>query len=234
MTAEPSQIGRILAERFCMAGCRAIKRIALRSKPIPGGMRCQGEAPDGWGSGIRSNARRLRRSWNERPTTSSSFSKARNCAIASLPTGMMSRGRKKIDFIIHPGRAIPDLVRRRHSVAARGRLAGKAAADRGKINPRANLHFIQMTEFVEPSEECAASRPGERLAQNRLSHPRRLADEHHLAEDRSAGNGRRQHPRAAPALEQSGDVLIQQLLCARRGTHHNRSPITGGRTRKSD
>lgn len=93
---------------------------------------------------------------------------------------------EKINFIIHPGRAIPDLVRRRNAISTRGRLAGKAAADRGEVNPRAHLHFIQMTEFIEPAEECAASRPGERFAQNRFSYTRRLTHEHHLAEDRSA------------------------------------------------
>ncbi len=131
---------------------------------------------------------------------------------------------QKIDFIIHPRRAIPDLIRRRNAVAARGRLARKAAADRGEVSPRAHVHFTQMTKFIKPTEEGAASRPGERLAQNRFSYTRRLTDEHHLAEDRSAGNRRRQHPRAAPTLEQARDMLIQQLLSARCQAHCSRSP----------
>ena len=131
---------------------------------------------------------------------------------------------QEIDFIIHPARAIPDLVRHRNAVAARGRLAGKAAADRGEVNLRAHLHFTQMTEFIEPTEERAASRPSERLAQNRFSYSRRLTDEHRLAEDRSAGNRWRQHPRAAPTLEQAHDMLIQQLLSARCQAHCSRSP----------
>lgn len=131
---------------------------------------------------------------------------------------------QEIDFIVHPGRAIPDLIRRRHPVAAGGRLAGKAAADGGKINPRANLRFIQLTEFVEPSKERAPSRPGKRPAQDRLPDPWRLTDEHHLAEDRSARNGRRQHSRAAPALKQSGDVVIEQLPGVRARTYGHDNP----------
>jgi hypothetical protein len=116
---------------------------------------------------------------------------------------------EKIDFIIHPAGAIPDFIRRRNAVAARGCLAGEAAADRCKINPRAHLCFVQMTELVEPPKEGAASRPGERLAQNRFPDARCLADEYYLTENRSAGNWRGQHPRAASALEQARDMLIQ-------------------------
>ena len=108
---------------------------------------------------------------------------------------------QKVDFIIHPARTIPNLIRRRNPVAVRGRLAGKTAADGGKVNPRAHLRFTQMTEFFEPTEERAASRPGEWLAQNRFSDTGGLTEEHHLAEDRSAGNRRRQHPRATAALK---------------------------------
>ena len=116
---------------------------------------------------------------------------------------------QKIDFIIHPARAISDFIRRRNAVATRGCLAGEAAADRGEVNPRAHLRFIQMTELAEPPKERAASRPGEGLAQNRFSDAGRLADEHHLTENRSAGNWRGQHPRAASTLEQARDMLIQ-------------------------
>lgn len=116
---------------------------------------------------------------------------------------------QKIDFIIHPARAISDFIRRRNAIATRGCLAGKTAANRSKVNPRAHLRFTQMTELIEPTEERAASRPGEGLAQNRFSHARRLADEHHFAENRSAGNWRRQHPRTASTLKQACDMLIQ-------------------------
>src|SRR4051812_13312639 len=61
-----------------MAGWRAIRRMALPRRPRPGGIRCQGEAPEGCGKGIRSKARRWSRMAKRRPTTSSSFSKGRN------------------------------------------------------------------------------------------------------------------------------------------------------------
>jgi len=116
---------------------------------------------------------------------------------------------EKIDFIIHPAGAISDFIRCRNAVATRGCLAREAAADRGEVNPRAHLHFIQMTELVEPPEERATSRPGEGLAQNWFSDAGCLADEHYLTKNRSAGNWRGQHPRAASTLEQARDVLIQ-------------------------
>jgi hypothetical protein len=122
---------------------------------------------------------------------------------------------QKIDFIVHPCRAIPDLVRSWNAIAARGGSSGETATNRSEVNLRAHLHFTQMTEFLEPTEECATSRPGERLAQNRFPYTRRLTDEHYLAEDRSARNRRRQHSWATPTLEQARDMPIQQLLSAR-------------------
>ena len=59
--------------------------------------------------------------------------------------------------------------------------------------------------------------------------PGRLTDEHHFAQDRSAGNRRRQHPRTAPALEQARDMLVEQLLFARSASHAA-TLITDGRT----
>src|SRR5437764_14238178 len=61
---------------------------------LPGGILCQGEAPEGCGNGIRSNRCCARSMRNFRPMTSSSLGQFMNCAIANLPTGMISRGRK--------------------------------------------------------------------------------------------------------------------------------------------
>ena len=121
---------------------------------------------------------------------------------------------QKIDLIIHPGRAIPDLVRRRNAVAARSRFPRETAADGREINLRAHFHFIQVTEFLEPAEERPARGPGEGPAEHRLFHAGRLADQHDFAQDGSARYWRRQHSRTAPALEQTRDMLIQQLLRA--------------------
>jgi hypothetical protein len=132
---------------------------------------------------------------------------------------------QKIDFMIHPARAIPDLIWRRYAVAAGGRLTGEAAADRGEVNPGPYLAFTETTEFLEPTKKGAAGRPGERFARDRFPYAGRLTDEHYSAQDWSTGNRWRRHPRAASTLEQTGDVLIQQLLSARCQSHCRHSPI---------
>jgi hypothetical protein len=123
------------------------------------------------------------------------------------------------DLSIHPGRTIPDFIRRWNAIATRSRFPGETSTDGCEVNLRAHFRFIQVTEFFEPTEEGAARRPGEGPAQDGLFHSGRLADEHDFAEDWSAGNRRRQHARTAPALEQARDMLIQQLLLARGRTH---------------
>jgi hypothetical protein len=90
---------------------------------------------------------------------------------------------KEIDFVVHPRRTIPDLIGRGNSIAARGRLAGKTAADGGEVNLSAHLFFAHSAKLLEPAKQSAARGPRERFAENRLFHTRRLADEHDLAED---------------------------------------------------
>lgn len=119
------------------------------------------------------------------------------------------------DLSVHPGRTIPDFVRRWDTVATRRRFAGETTTNRREVNLRAHLRFIPVTEFVEPTEESAARGPRERPAEHGLFHAGRLTDKHDLAENRSAGNRRRQHARTTPALDQARDMLIQQLLSAR-------------------
>lgn len=126
---------------------------------------------------------------------------------------------EEIDLIIHPGRTIPDLVRGGNPVAARSRFPGKATAYRREIDLGANLFFTQSAELLKPAEEGATRCPGEWLAQHRLFHARRLADEHHFAQDRSARNRWRQHPGATPALQQARDMFSQRLLFARDPTY---------------
>ena len=72
-----------------------------------------------------------------------------------------------------------------------GRLPGKTATHGREINLGANLFLTQLAELLEPTEERATRSPGERFAQNRFFHARRLTDEHHFAQDKSARNGRR-------------------------------------------
>jgi hypothetical protein len=74
------------------AVCLTISARACSSNSRPGGMRCQGDAPDGCGSGMRSNLSPARSTRKRRPMISSSRALGRNCAMASFPTGMTSRG----------------------------------------------------------------------------------------------------------------------------------------------
>lgn len=107
---------------------------------------------------------------------------------------------QKIDLVIQPGRTIPDFIRRRNAVTARGRLAREATADGGEINLRTHLGFIQMAEFIEPAKEGAAGCPGERSAQNGFSDAGCLPDQDDAAKNRSSGDRRWEHPRTTPAL----------------------------------
>ncbi len=122
---------------------------------------------------------------------------------------------QQIDLVVHPGRTIPDFIRRRNAVSAGGRLPWKAAADRGEINLRAHLRLIQMTEFIEPAEERAAGRPCERPSQNRFSDPWRLPDQHDPAKNCSARDRWGQHSRTEPALAQPHNMPIELLLSER-------------------
>ena len=81
-----------LRASFWIAGWRAILRIAFSSSCFPGGILCQGEAPEGCGSGIKSKICSARCARNSLPTTLSSFSHSMNWVMANRPTGIMSRG----------------------------------------------------------------------------------------------------------------------------------------------
>ena len=83
---------------------------------------------------------------------------------------------QQIDFIIHPGRAIPNFIRRRNPIAAGGRFAWKTPADGGEVNLRTHLGLGQLAKFLKPTEESPAGSPSEWLAQDRLFHAGCLAD----------------------------------------------------------
>lgn len=67
---------------------------ARLSKRLPGSWRCQGEAPEGCGKGIRSKECPSQITVNLRPIIRSSFSKGINWEIANLPTGITKAGCK--------------------------------------------------------------------------------------------------------------------------------------------
>lgn len=62
----------------------------------------------------------------------------------------------------------------------------------------------------------------ERSFQDGLANTGRLSDQHHVADNRTAGNGRRKHARTTPALKQLHDMPIELNLFAR-GRHQRRN-----------
>jgi hypothetical protein len=128
-------------------------------------------------------------------------------------------GSKKIDFIIQPGRTIPDFIGRGDAVAAGCCLSRKTAANSCEINFGSHLFFVHSTELPEPAEKSAAGRPGKWFPEDGLFHARRLADQDHLTQNWPTCYRRRQHPRATPALPQKDNVPGEQLLFTRDTRH---------------
>ncbi len=140
-------------------------------KSRPGGILCQGDAPDGCGKGITSKRCPARATRNFRPITSSNLSQSMNCVIASRPTGMMRRGCKNLNLIVHPRRAVANLVRRRNPISAAGIFSGKTPADRREINFRSNGGLVHSAEFFEPPKKRFASGVCKRSLQSRFPGP---------------------------------------------------------------
>jgi hypothetical protein len=110
-------------------------------------------------------------------------------------------GLKNLDFIIHPRRAVTNLVWCGNTIAAARSFSGKTPADRREINLRANDRFIHAARFFEPTEKRFAGRMRKRPLQNGFPWTRRLSDDDDVANDCATGNGRRLHARATPAAK---------------------------------
>jgi hypothetical protein len=119
---------------------------------------------------------------------------------------------QNLDFIVHPGRAVADFIRRRNTVCAAGILSGKATAHRCEINFRSNRGFVHTAEFFEPAEKGLPSSVRERPLQNRFSRSGRLTNDHYIAHDCPAGHRRRFHSRATTAAQQRCHVSIKSCL----------------------
>jgi hypothetical protein len=135
-------------------------------------------------------------------------------------------GLKQIDLVVHPGRAITDFVRRGNAIAAGRGFSRETATNGGKINFGADLFLADSAKFLEPAEERPARGPRERFSEDRFLYARCLTDEHDFAEDWSARNRRRHHPRTTPALAEARDVFFEQCFFARRARHY----LSGGTT----
>jgi hypothetical protein len=119
---------------------------------------------------------------------------------------------KHLNFVLHPGRAIANLIRRWNTICAAGVFTGETSTDGGKINFRANSGFIHSAESFEPAQKRFPRRVRERPFQSRLPRTGCLPNDHYFARYCAARNWRRLHTRAAPASEQSRDVTGQLSL----------------------
>jgi hypothetical protein len=70
-------------------------------------------------------------------------------------------------------------------ITAAGRLTREASANGGEVNTGPNLLLVEAKGVFEPTEESLARGVGEGPAEDRLTHSRRLTNQHHSGEDRS-------------------------------------------------
>lgn len=119
---------------------------------------------------------------------------------------------QNFDFIIHPGRAVANLVRSRNTICAARIFSGKTPADGGEINLRSNCGFVHPAEFFEPTKKCLAGSMRKRSLQNRFSGAGRLTDDHYVADNCAARDWRRFHARATTTPQQCVHMLIESNL----------------------
>ncbi len=150
-----------------------------------------------------------------RPITSSSFSKAMNCAMANFPTGNDEmRAQRSISSFIQMNNFGSRPARERDRRRPRVLPGNSGRPRRNKFGARTSVSVMPQNSLNQP-KQSASRRPRERPAQNRFFHAGRLTNQHDLAENCAAGNGWRHHPRTAATLEQTRDVLIELALSAR-------------------
>ena len=90
------------------------------------------------------------------------------------------------DLIIHPPRAIANLIRRWDAVGAARTFTRETAADGSEIDFRSNGGFVHSAKLFEPTEECFAGGVRERPFQRRFPRTGRLANDYYIADDRAA------------------------------------------------
>jgi hypothetical protein len=123
---------------------------------------------------------------------------------------------ENLDLVVAPARTVSNFIRARNAIAATGSFARKTAANGREIDCRSYLGFVHSAELLEPLEQGPPGSMSERPLQNRFTWTGRLANQHDVAQNCAAGDGRRFHPRTAPASTQLRDVLRERELPARR------------------
>ena len=127
------------------------------------------------------------------------------------------------DLAGEPRGAVGDLRGVRHPVAAaRGRLAGKTAADRGEMKTPPDRGLVPADRAMKPAKQRPPRGVGKGPADHRLAHARRLADKQHpAAAPRRPGpvsrHRRRPHGGASPAPAQPRVVMLKQQRAGVRG-----------------
>ena len=102
------------------------------------------------------------------------------------PHGNDETRSQNLNLIVHPRRAVANLIRSRNAISAAGIFPGKAAADRCEINFRSNSGFIHRAEFFEPPKKRFASSVRKRPLQDGFARTGRLTNDHDVADDRAA------------------------------------------------
>lgn len=128
----------------------------------------------------------------------------RDCEFADRDQQLRTQ---KLHFVVQPGGAIANLIGRWDTVSTRGGFAGKTTTHRREVDAVAHFRFRHSAKIAEPTEERLAGGPGKGTGEYRLFHAGRLPDQNYFAENGSAGDWRRQHARAAPALPELCDML---------------------------
>ena len=123
----------------------------------------------------------------------------RSWTMASRPTGMTSSGRRSSNSARNQRLHSAISLRSGDAVAAGGVFAGEAAADGGHVDRVPEGLLVDAAMLMEPGEQGAARRPGERPALDGFVPARGLADEHRFADGGVARHRRSAHPGAAHA-----------------------------------
>lgn len=119
------------------------------------------------------------------------------------------------DLIVHPERAVKNFFRRRHAIAAAGSFSRETSTYRREINSRSKDQLVQSAEFFKPTKKRFASGVCKRFLQDRFSRPRRLTNQHHIANNGATRDRRRLHARTASTFPQMRDVIFESTAAAR-------------------
>ena len=118
-------------------------------------------------------------------------------------------GPQNLNFVVHPRRAIANLIWHWNAIRAAGIFPRKTPADCREINFRSNCGLVHTAKLFEPSKKSFTSGMCKRPLQDRFARTGRLPDDHDVADDCAARDRRRFHARAAPATQQLSNMPFE-------------------------